>query len=211
MSVAKEWIALIEWTSIEDSVTKDNSKYNFGNLVAIYSFGSWMAHTANRRQLPFKIAKGRVRRTALLCSPYRRSGFPEINQETFRIKSFRFIDGIVYSYWRDIRFVWFVELVFCIWESDFRLWAWPYSSDAHRQGLFGIAPANQLLTIVLMHLQMRILRRMNLCSSFVVCNACLEIRKIFHLFSREPVSTLRLLYESQPPWRNGVPSGWLIE
>lgn len=66
-------------------------------------------------------------------------------------------------------------------------------------GLFGTAPSHQLLTIVLMHLQMRILRRMNLCSSFVVCNACLEIRKIFHLFSREPVSTLRLLYESQPP------------
>jgi hypothetical protein len=40
-----------------------------------------------------------------LRSPDRKPGFADINRETSRIKAFRLSDAIVYSYWKDMRFV----------------------------------------------------------------------------------------------------------
>lgn len=59
MSVAKEWIALIEWTSIEDSVTKDNSiklvielKWELTNSFNGRSF--WMEEKDIDMKTPFR-------------------------------------------------------------------------------------------------------------------------------------------------------------
>lgn len=59
MSVAKEWIALIEWTSIEDSVTKDNSiklvielKWELTNSLEGRSF--WMEEKDIDMKTPFR-------------------------------------------------------------------------------------------------------------------------------------------------------------
>ena len=52
-------------------------------------------------------------------SPDRKQGLADINRETSRIKSFRLRDAVVYSYWRDPRFV----LVVCAMIGITAWWA----------------------------------------------------------------------------------------
>lgn len=76
--------------------------------TGLYSFGPWQAYAANRSQLPFEIAEVK----GILRSAGRTSGYQPGNLSA-RIKCFRLRDAIVYSYWRDMRFV-LVVCAFCL-------------------------------------------------------------------------------------------------
>lgn len=95
--------------SQRQEVTKTKGK-------VLYSVGPWSAYTADKNKLPFKIAEG----GKILRSPDRKQGLADVTRETFRIKEFRLSDAIVYSYFRDMRFV----LLTCLL-MGFSLW-WFY-------------------------------------------------------------------------------------
>lgn len=81
---------------------------------AIYSMGPWLPFTANPNYLPFKIPE-RGRKT--LRSPDRKKGLADVLRDGGRVKSFRLRDAIVYSYFRDMRFVLLICLLcgFSVW------------------------------------------------------------------------------------------------
>lgn len=65
----------------------------------LYSFGPWKPIPVNKEQLPFEI------KPPLLRSPEKQIGLADFMRKTSRIKEFHLSNAIVYSYVRDMRFV----------------------------------------------------------------------------------------------------------
>lgn len=79
------------------SIINDISLYGTKSkhvFKAIQTIKDWSSYTADKNQLPFKIAEG----GKILRSPDRKQGLADVTRETFRIKEFRLSDAIVYSY-----------------------------------------------------------------------------------------------------------------
>lgn len=74
---------------------------------ALFIFHKWIPLTAKKLHY-FNILESCKAR--LLRSPDGKPGLTDVFLETCRIKSFRLIDAILYSYWFDLRFVLFLSL-----------------------------------------------------------------------------------------------------
>jgi hypothetical protein len=91
-----------------------------GDPALLYSFEPWSPIAAKMSQLPFQNGFLIGRRKPLLLFQDRKPGLADITnitRETSRIKSFRLVDAIMYSYFRDIRFL----LVLCL-ALGFSIW-----------------------------------------------------------------------------------------
>jgi hypothetical protein len=81
-------------------------RLEFPSWSAVYSLYPWEAYGAELSQLPFKRSSGR---SNLVRSPDSKLGLADITRNTSRVKAFCLQNAIIYSYFKDIRFV----LVLC--------------------------------------------------------------------------------------------------
>lgn len=80
--------------------------YNHDGISAKYTFAKWAPLTA-KENIPINIAGNRIMR-----SPDKKIGLADICRESGRIKSFQISDAILLSYYKDIRFVIFISILF---------------------------------------------------------------------------------------------------
>lgn len=95
------------------SNTQEISYRREGNdWSVLFSFLPWIAPRADIRDLPSSSG-----RTPKMRSPERKPGFSDINRISSRVKSFGLKEAIVYSYWRDTRFVFVLCLLlgYSVW------------------------------------------------------------------------------------------------
>lgn len=80
--------------------------YNHDGISVKYTFSKWAPLTA-KNNIPINIAGNRIMR-----SPDKIIGLADICRESGRIKSFKLSDAILLSYYKDIRFVIFLSILF---------------------------------------------------------------------------------------------------
>lgn len=92
--------------------------YNHDNVSSIkYSFRPWHPLTV-KVKFNYNYDSIDVNRTPLLETlDWRKPGLGDVFRESVRIKMFKLLDALLYSYWRDIRFIIFISLFlgFTIW------------------------------------------------------------------------------------------------